>query len=185
MEIEHGRKIVKSFWTEQGATQQSIKQAVTEAMRGGFTLHVTMVRENRAYLTSRKVDVPWTNKKLTIKWEHFVSKLEPGHKETWTAVITGPDAKKAVAEMVAALYDQSLDAYRPHAWMKVFNFFRQDVSQFGMGTYFQNSAVSPGVASFWRVDQKPVNLTYRSLPASITVNLWGYQYGPGSYGAEA
>ena len=29
-----------------------VKQAVTEAMRGGFTLRVTMVRENRAYLTA-------------------------------------------------------------------------------------------------------------------------------------
>ena len=71
-------------------------------MRGGFTVRVTQVRENRAYLTSRHVDVPWTNKNLTVKWERFVSKLEPGKKETYTAIITGPDAKKAVAEMVAA-----------------------------------------------------------------------------------
>ncbi len=90
MEIEHRGKIIKSFWTEPGATQQPIKLAVTEAMRGGFQLHVTMVRENRAYLESRRVDVPWTNKDLKVKWEHFVSKMEPGQKETWTAVITAP-----------------------------------------------------------------------------------------------
>ena len=128
---------MQGFWTEAGATQQPVKQAVTEAMRGGFTLHVTMVRENRGYLESRHVDVPWTNKNLTVKWEHFVSKLEPGQKETWTAVIsplsfreTGQgvraDAKKAVAEMVAALYDQSLDAYLPHNWPAGFGVFRQD-----------------------------------------------------------
>ena len=64
IEIEHRHKIIKSFWTEPGATQQPVKLAVTEAMRGGFTLHVTMVRENRAYLDSRHVDVPWTNKEL-------------------------------------------------------------------------------------------------------------------------
>ena len=125
VEIEHRRKMIKSFWTERGATQQEVKLAVTEAMRGGFTLHVTMVRENRAYLTSRHVDVPWSNKDLTVKWEHFVSKLEPNAKETWTAVITGPGAKKAVAEMVAALYDQSLDAYLPHSWLKRLGVFRQ------------------------------------------------------------
>ena len=45
-------------------------------------------------------------------------KLEPGKKETFTAVISGPDAKKAAAEMVAALYDASLDAYLPHHWMQ-------------------------------------------------------------------
>ncbi len=126
IEIEQRGKIIQSLWTEPGATQQPVKLAVTEAMRGGFQLRVTMVRENRAYLETRKVDVPWTNKKLKVKWEHFVSKLEPGQKETWTAVITGPDAKKAVAEMVATLYDESLDAYLPHNWPAGFGVFRQD-----------------------------------------------------------
>ena len=65
-------------------TQQQIKLAVTEAMRGGFTLHVTQVRENRAYLESRKISVPWKNKELALTWEHFTSKLQPGQKETWT-----------------------------------------------------------------------------------------------------
>ena len=37
-----------------------------------------------------------------------------------------PDAKKAVAEMVATLYDQSLDAYLPHDWPAGFGVFRQD-----------------------------------------------------------
>ena len=92
-------------------------------MRGGFTLHVTMVRENRAYLTSRKINVPWTNKRLNIRWEHFVSRLQPAVKETWTAVVSGPDAKKVAAEMVATLYDRSLEAYLPHVWQPAFSYF--------------------------------------------------------------
>ena len=48
VEIEQRNKIIQSFWTQPGRTQQQIKLAVTEAMRGGFTLHVTQVRENRA-----------------------------------------------------------------------------------------------------------------------------------------
>jgi hypothetical protein len=185
IEIEHRGKIVQSFWTEPGATQQPVKQAVTEAMRGGFTLHVTMVRENRAYLESRHVDVPWTNKKLAVKWEHFVSKLEPGQKETWTAVISGPDAKKAVAEMVAALYDQSLDAYLPHNWQSGFGVFRQDWSR--INSQFENMArYLNQIYGGWNYDQRQVQITYRSLPASITVDLWGYQYfrggAPGGFG---
>ena len=84
VEIEHRHKLVQSYWTDPAATQATIKQSVTEAMRGGFTVRVTMVRENRAYLESRRVDVPWTNKDLKLRWEHFVSKLQPGQKETWT-----------------------------------------------------------------------------------------------------
>ena len=37
IEIEHRRKMLQSFWTAADRTQQVIKQAVTEAMRGGFT----------------------------------------------------------------------------------------------------------------------------------------------------
>ena len=87
VEIEHRHKLVQSYWTDPAATQATIKQAVSEAMRGGFTVRVTMVRENRAYLESRRVDVPWTNKDLKLRWEHFVSKLQPGQKETWTLVV--------------------------------------------------------------------------------------------------
>ena len=175
IEIEHRGKLLQSFWTEAGATQQPVKQAVSEGMRGGFTLHVTMVRENRGYIESRFVEVPWTNKNLTVKWEHFVSKLEPGQKETWTAVITGPDAKKAVAEMVAALYDQSLDAYLPHAWQAGFNVFRRDVTR--LTWQFENMAEYLNqLQGNWPVDQKNVQITYRKLPSSITVDLWGYQY---------
>jgi hypothetical protein len=101
VEIEHRSKVIQAYWTDPERTQVPIVQQVTEAMRGGFTLRVTMIRENRAYVTSQRIDVPWSNKKLTIQWERFVSKLGPADKETWTAIISGPDAERAVAEMVA------------------------------------------------------------------------------------
>ena len=131
IEIEHRNAMLERFWTKPDQTQQQIKRAVTEAMRGGFTLHVTQVRENRAYLHSRHIDVPWSNQNLDLKWEHFTSKLQPGQKETWTAVLTGPGAQKAAAEVVATLYDASLDQFQRHDWMKRFGFFRQDYSQRG------------------------------------------------------
>jgi hypothetical protein len=175
VEIEHRRKTLKSFWTGPEVTQAAIKQEVTEAMRGGFTLHVTMVRENRAYTTSQKVTVPWSNKTLNVAWEHFTSKLEPAQKETWTAVITGPDAKKAVAEMVAALYDASLDAYKPHSWPQAFGVFREDYSR--LSTHFENMLKGlQQMPGGWPQDSQDPSLSYRSFPADIIMNFWGYQF---------
>ena len=125
MEIECRGKVLRAWWTDPARTQEVISEEVTEYMRGGFTLRVTYVRENRAYINERIVDVPWTNKQLTIAWEHFRSLLEPGQKETWTAIITGADASKAVAEMVAGLYDASLDQYLAHDWLHSFTGFRR------------------------------------------------------------
>lgn len=175
VEVEHRGKVVQSFWTEKNATQFTLKVPVKEEMRGGFTVRVTQVRENRAYLFSRTIDVPWTNKNLTVKWERFVNKLEPGAKETYTAVITGPDAKKAVAEMVAAMYDSSLDAYLPHDWMHGFGVFRHDYSNLHMG--FENSAKwFNHIHGYWPVSHKGVDMTYRGFPNEITYNWKRYEY---------
>ena len=186
IEVEHRGKVLQAYWTEPNKTQAVLKVPVTEAMRGGFTVRVTYVRENRGYLYSHHVDVPWSNKDFTVKWERFVSKLEPGQKETFTAVITGPDAKRAVAEMVAALYDQSLDAYLPHDWMHKFGIFRQDHSS--LSSMFENLAKGFNhLHGNWPSNHKAVDLRYRGFPGDITANLYHYEYfgqGGGGWGYE-
>jgi uncharacterized protein YfaS (alpha-2-macroglobulin family) len=178
VEIEHRGKMLRSFWTSADRTQEIIEQAVSEDMRGGFALRVTYIRENRAYLNEHIVDVPWTDKKLTVKWEHFTSRLGPSAKDTWTAVVTGPDAKRTVAEMVAGLYDVSLDAYLPHIWMESFNVFRRETSR--VQSRFENQ-MQPllQILSGWRVDSKETLLTYRMFSGDITSRRAEVRYGGG------
>lgn len=176
IEIEHRNQMLLRFWTRPGQTQQEIRHRVTESQRGGFTLHVTQVRENRAYLQSRAITVPWSNKDLALRWEHFTSKLEPGQKETWTAVIeprkTGADqvAAQAAAELVAALYDASLDQFALHRWQQRFSIFYHDHTtaqpQFANATaWFQH------VFGHWPVDSRPVDIRYRQFPPYLTT-VW-------------
>jgi hypothetical protein len=197
IEIEHRHKLLQRFWTDPGRTQQQIKLAVTEAMRGGFTLHVTQLRENRAYLDSRKVEVPWKNKDLALRWEHFVSKLQPGQKETWTLVIqnrideelessnhTAPitpslqrsnNLERVVAETVATLYDESLDAFTPHNWPHGFDCFREDGSS--AQTQFANSQQNLAEAfGSWEAAYEQVQITYRTFPPDLLGNFWGRMY---------
>ena len=178
VEISHRGKTVESYWTDAEVTQQPIRFKVDEKHRGGFNINVTYVRENRAYMTSRRVSVPWSNKNLKIKWEHFVSKLTPGGKETWTAVITGPDAKTgaaeaAAAEMVAGMYDASLDAFAPHAWSNPFkHLFYGDHSQIRL-TYHNQSMY---LSTSHRLGRSSKNdrATFRTFDQQIVDNaqLW-------------
>ena len=197
IEIEHRNQIIQRWWTAPGRTQQEIKLAVNEAMRGGFTLHVTQVRENRGYLESRKVSVPWQNKDLELKWEHFVSKLQPGAKETWTLEVSkrsggvmekGNDRRTnspalqpsktpelLAAELVATLYDASLDAFAPLNWPGRFDFFREDGST--MNAQFLNFRRDfQHIFGNWREGMEGVDITYRHFPSELTQNLWGYQF---------
>jgi hypothetical protein len=148
----------------------------------------------------------WSNKKLAIKWEHFTSKLEPGKKETWTAIITCPDGRarppgapkgedsgrpggpslpveRAVAEMVATLYDASLDQYKPHQWLQAFNVFRRENGY--VSAQFENSAAGfEHILGGWKQESRPAEaLTYRHYPADISQNLWRYgDFGRGGGG---
>jgi hypothetical protein len=167
VEIEHRHKIIQRFWTQPGRTQQQIKLSVTEAMRGGFTLHVTQVRENRSYSESHKISVPWKNKELTISWEHFTSKLLPGQKETWTAVIKGPGAETSIAEMVAGLYDESLDAFAPHEWPHAFDVFREDDSS-AQAQFLNFNTQFNQVFGSWRGRGMAVDISYRHFPSDLT-----------------
>jgi uncharacterized protein YfaS (alpha-2-macroglobulin family) len=166
VEIEHRGKILQQYWTPADHTQIGIEQAVDESMRGGFTVRVTYVRDNRAYLETRTVEVPWINKQLHLSWGRFRSKLEPGVKETWSLKITGKDAESAAAELVAGMYDASLDAYLPHAWPSEFTGFYRESSL--LHSTFQNYVLwfSP-IRGKSTNPLKPVAESYRRFPDEL------------------
>jgi uncharacterized protein YfaS (alpha-2-macroglobulin family) len=89
---------------------------ITEADRGGIALSWIMVKENRVYRAESFIGVLHTNKELDISWETHRDKVLPGAKETWTMVVRGEKKERVAAEMVAGMYDASLDAFRPHQW---------------------------------------------------------------------
>jgi uncharacterized protein YfaS (alpha-2-macroglobulin family) len=184
IEVEHRGKLLQSYWTDAAITQTQIKQKINEGMRGGFTLRVTQVRENRAFLSNHLVDVPWSNKDLTVSFEKFTSKLEPGKKETWTVKIRGKDAEKAVTEMVATLYDASLNVFQQHFFSGLSQFFRRDSSR--VAQYFENQ---PKYAQYllgqWTQDYRPISISYRTFRPEMIGHVNGqntWYFAEGGFG---
>jgi hypothetical protein len=95
--------------------KKSLLFAVTEADRGGYGLSWMFVKHNRVYTTQKTIAVPWTNKELNIEYASFRDKLLPGAQETWKIRITGKKNEKLAAEMLATMYDASLDQFAPHS----------------------------------------------------------------------
>ncbi|MFY8073096.1 MAG: alpha-2-macroglobulin family protein [Pirellula sp.] len=140
IDIEQRGKSLKSFWTDPDKTQHLIELPIDESMRGGAVVRVTYVRENRLYSETRSISVPWKNKELALKWERFRNKLEPGAKEKWSMTIKGPDAQAAQAELLAAMYDASLDAFKSHQWMEPLGDFYEE-SHGQIQSQFQNMSL--------------------------------------------
>ncbi len=106
---------IKRQWLHpNGKLDQSLTLAETD--RGGLRLSGTYVYDNRVQTFEHLVDVPWTNKELNIEYLSYRDKTEPGADEEWHLKISGNKKDAAVAEMLATMYDASLDAFLPHNW---------------------------------------------------------------------
>ncbi len=102
------------------------KFTIHEADRGGFAKNYFFVRDNRFYSTQVYVAVPWDNKKLNIRFDTYREKTQPGSKEEWRLTITGDKNTKAAAELLAGMYDASLDQFKPQKWSPLniwYNFY--------------------------------------------------------------
>lgn len=86
----------------------------SEQDHGGIAISLVSVANNRIYTTNDWVNVPWTNKELSIKAKTFREVLKPGVKEEWTFTVSDPDA-----ELAAVLYDASLDEIYEHDWSRI------------------------------------------------------------------
>lgn len=96
--------------------QVKIGIPVLEEDRGNIGINIVFIKNNRIFYENKIISVPFTNKELDIAVKSFRSKLEPGQQEEWQVTIKDKKGEKAVAEMVAGMYDASLDEFVPHNW---------------------------------------------------------------------
>src|SRR6185312_2947889 len=92
---------------------------ISENDRGGFGVNQFFVKDNRFYSISNTINVPWSNKELNISFDTYRDKTLPGTEEKWNVKITGNKGQKVAAEMLASMYDASLDQFKPHSWSKL------------------------------------------------------------------
>jgi len=128
-EVERDGELLSKQWITLSNEQRLLEVPVTEADRGNVGIHYTFIKDNRLYKQSQTIAVPFTNKNLNIAFESFRDKLQPGQQEQWKILIKGKGAEKVAAEMVATLYDESLDQFRSNSWYA--NFFNSHYARLG------------------------------------------------------
>lgn len=107
--IENGRADLRNEVRTRAITYK-------EEWGDGITLSVAWVKNGKAYLHTARIERPQPDTHLNIKWTTFRDRLVPGQRETWTLNITNPDGTPAKAQLMATLYDKSLDQLRQHSF---------------------------------------------------------------------
>lgn len=75
----------------------------------GISVQFTFVKNGRMYARRVELLKRQPDRTLDMKWEVFRDRLRPGQQEEWKLVIKTPQGFPAVAEMLATMYDASLD----------------------------------------------------------------------------
>ena len=123
-EVTSKGDVVKRDWITLNNSQRFFSIPVTESQRGGFRYTLAFINSNRVVLRTQNVEVPYTNKMLDITFETFRDKLLPGTEEEWKINIKGKTGDRVAAEMLATMYDASLDAIKPHNWLfNIMNYY--------------------------------------------------------------
>ncbi|MDR0429837.1 MAG: alpha-2-macroglobulin [Tannerellaceae bacterium] len=132
-----------------------------ESYGDGIIASFTFVKAGELYNQQIPVYKKIPDKSLTIKPETFRDHLLPGSSETWKFRIQDADSAAVLAEVLAGMYDASLDKIAPFAWY--FSPFRQPALPF--------DRFIAGEGFRGRSDYSSQQATYADVPQTVYAGL--------------
>lgn len=114
--VEKDSKVVATHKINLQNNSKTLSIPVTADDLGGFAINYSFSAFNSFHSGNLPIPVPYPPSDLQIETLTFRDKLLPGTDETWSFKIKGPKGDKVSAELLASMYDASLDVFRDHKW---------------------------------------------------------------------
>lgn len=160
-------KIISREWIDIKNKQRKFDIPILEKYRGNFGVNLIFVKNNRAYQNTQQITVSFTNKMLDIEFATFRDKLKPGQKEEWQIKISGKNGEKVTAEMLASMYDASLDVFRKNTWS--FNLYPSSY----INSFWTTSRAFSEVSSRYYEDYNYISPVYQQYDE---LNWFGFNF---------
>lgn len=103
-----------SLFTLSGGVKQ-LTIPYQEGMQKGASVLLCFVKDNHLYTQNFDLLPLQPDYRLKTRWTSFRDRVRPGEHEKWSLQILRPDGTPARANLLATLYDASLDALRSHS----------------------------------------------------------------------
>ncbi|MFB9054450.1 alpha-2-macroglobulin [Formosa undariae] len=116
LEVEKNHEVFERHTITLNQDKKTIKIPVSKSDLGGFAIHYSYAVFNTFKTGTVNIRVPYPKTDLQIETKTFRDKIQPGEKETWSFKISGPQGEKVTAEVLASMYDTSLDQFIAHSW---------------------------------------------------------------------
>ena len=160
---------LKQAADKKGGSMTDFEIPVTEADRGGMHIQISHVKDGRWHSESIYIFVPYNNKELKLSVETHRDKLQPGAQETWKINITGDGGEAVAAELLASMYDKSLDAFKGYykwdaiSWPQ--NYLSSTMTGGGFESRYAELLAEPG---FYAEDLQRYTEYYELLSCAFT-----------------
>lgn len=172
VEVEKNHKIVNTYIVPLSNNKKTLAIPVTKDDIGGFAVNYSFSVFNSFVSGTKTITVPYPVTDLEIETLTFRDKLQSGTDETWSFKIKGAKGDKVAAELLAGMYDASLDQFTSHSWY--FNPIQKPTYY----SFMQRNAVRSFGMSGFRVynAQNYVNFPYQNYDQ---LNWFGLYFNAG------
>lgn len=121
MDVFCNRKRIESRVLQWNDTIVHMEYPYKESYGDGVTILFNFVKNGEGYSRQVYLKKRQPQRILDMKWEVFRDRLRPGQKEEWKLVVRNPQGMPVAAELLATMYDASLDKIYSHRQLlKVF-----------------------------------------------------------------
>ena len=118
LEVESRGQLLRAEVLQLTRGQRRLSLPTTAGQTGPLYARLVLVHDGHFYQREVTVQVAEPPRPLALDISTFRDKLQPGEKETWRVTIKNSQNQPAAAELLATLYDQSLDYFRPHQFTR-------------------------------------------------------------------
>jgi len=169
-EVYYQNDIAEKVWLNISPKQTILNIVPKANYKDGFAVQFTMVSDGIIYNSLQQVFIQDPKKQLEIKFLTFRNKLQSGENESWKLQISNKSGEKEMAEMVATLYDASLDDFKQMNWN---NPLRNPFNYHQYTWRYHTNEISYG-SDIWFLR---TNLNYNKLVRQYEgLSLLGYNY---------
>ncbi|WP_066225928.1 alpha-2-macroglobulin family protein [Formosa haliotis] len=116
VEVEKNYEVYARHTVTLNQNKKTITIPVSQNDLGGFAVHYSYAAFNSFKSGTELITVPYPETDLRITTKTFRDNLQPGTQETWEFNISGPRGEKLSSEVLASMYDASLDEFYRHSW---------------------------------------------------------------------
>ena len=173
--VEKDHKIVETKVVALSNCKKELKIPISRRDNGDFFIHYHFSFHNYFQNGSIPVRLKDESRELEVSIRTFRDKLQPGEEQQWSFHIAGARKDRVVAEVLASMYDASLDQFKAHQWS--FEPIRKELYYSSFGS---NASQSFGTTHFFT--RNASRAYYRPREMSFDQLDWfGFSFTGNSY----